>query len=90
MFSTTRISLVAALAVLAQAAVAQAAPAPVLTTSGAVQGVEAQGVISYKGIAYAAAPVGDLRWRAPQPVRRRWRCSRQTPSPPTPATSSRQ
>jgi para-nitrobenzyl esterase len=31
---------------------------------GAVQG----DVASYRGIAYAAAPVGRLRWRAPQPL----------------------
>lgn len=44
---------------------------PVLTIEGGqVQGVvgENPDVYVYKGIPYAAAPVGDLRWQAPQPV----------------------
>ena len=44
---------------------------PVLTVSGGqIKGVltDSSHVMVYKGIPYAAAPVGDLRWKAPQPV----------------------
>ncbi|HVU12006.1 MAG TPA: carboxylesterase family protein, partial [Phototrophicaceae bacterium] len=46
----------------------QSDPTIVQTQSGAVQGALANGVIAFKGIPFAAPPVGDLRWRAPQPV----------------------
>ena len=40
----------------------------VITTAGPVRGESADGLRVFRGIPYAAPPVGDLRWRAPQPA----------------------
>jgi para-nitrobenzyl esterase len=45
-----------------------AAVAPVKTEGGLVQGLAEDNLTVYKGIPFAAPPVGALRWRAPQPA----------------------
>jgi para-nitrobenzyl esterase len=41
-------------------------PKSVRTDSGPVQGTVENGITIYKGIPFAAPPLGDLRWRAPK------------------------
>ena len=40
----------------------------VTTHSGPIQGRAEAGLLTFKGIPYAAPPVGEQRWRAPQPA----------------------
>jgi para-nitrobenzyl esterase len=43
-------------------------PAPVRVEGGSIQGTVEEGLTVYRGIPFAAPPVGDLRWRAPEPA----------------------
>ena len=79
------------LALIATAASAQ----PLLRThveTGDVEGVPDGPLAVYKAIPYAAPPVGDLRWRAPQPAKP-WTgvrvCDQFGPMPPQPTRPGR-
>ena len=45
-----------------------AKPGQVKVTGGTIQGEVLEDMTVYKGIPFAAPPVGDFRWKAPQPV----------------------
>ncbi len=44
-------------------------PLQVKIANGVLEGVDESGVRAFKGVPFAAPPIGDLRWRAPQPVK---------------------
>ena len=50
------------------AASAQSAAPVVKVATGALSGAVEDGIASWKGVPFAAPPVGPLRWRAPQPA----------------------
>ena len=43
-------------------------PKPVKVDGGLLQGTTEDGLTVYRGVPFAAPPVGDLRWKAPQPA----------------------
>ena len=61
-------SVVLAAAIVSVANPSLAADEPVQLTHGQVAGVELENAVTvYRGIPFAAPPVGDLRWKPPQP-----------------------
>ena len=59
------------LTVVAPLYVCAAIPEPIRTANGLVTGAAGAGpdVRVFKGLPYAAPPVGDLRWQPPQPAK---------------------
>ena len=57
-----------AIAIAAMPLAGLAASSTVKVEQGTLQGTAEQGLTVYRGVPFAAPPVGDLRWRAPQPA----------------------
>ena len=60
--------LIACFALLSQGICFAQQPSPVKVAEGLVQGTFEDGLTVYKGVPFAAPPLGELRWKAPQPA----------------------
>lgn len=59
----------ASLVSISAVACSRIATPPVLTEQGLLRGVQEHGISIYRGIPFAAPPLGELRWRPPQPAK---------------------
>jgi len=75
----SRAGLLAGLCLLVPLAALAAPRDRVTIDTGSLQGTTAGGVISFKGVPFAAPPLGQLRWKPPQPVQK-WRGVREATS----------
>ena len=63
------IALVATIVVVSVSRTPAAVSDPVTTDAGKLSGITlTSGVRAFKGVPFGAPPVGDLRWKEPQPV----------------------
>src|SRR5690606_9736205 len=69
--------LLVAIPLLFASACSKLQPGQVKVEGGIVQGTVTEDLTIFKGIPFAAPPVGDLRWKAPQPVEK-WEGVKQT------------
>lgn len=60
--------LLVAIPILFAGACSKLQPGQVKVEGGVIQGTVTEDLTIYKGIPFAAPPVGELRWKAPQPV----------------------
>jgi para-nitrobenzyl esterase len=69
-FTTVRVLMAAMVAMMMTACAQQKTEVTlqVKTQAGVVEGIAEDGIKKFLGVPFAAAPVGDLRWKAPQPV----------------------
>jgi len=62
----------------------EAQDAKVKTVNGTISGSKSGDILIFKGVPFAAPPVGDLRWKGPQPLKD-WQgvkeCTKFSPSP---------
>jgi para-nitrobenzyl esterase len=68
MFKVTMLSTLAAALCAVSAEVAASAPPLAKLDAGVVQGEIQRDALAFRGIPYAAPPVGSLRWKAPAPA----------------------
>ena len=64
--------IIAALGLILTVAIGSPVAAQITTATvagGKLMGVEHDAIVSFKGIPFAAPPVGALRWKAPQPLK---------------------